>query len=98
MNQERLYKIILAPVVSEKTSRIGDQHRQYAFKVVDDATKDEIKAAVEELFKVTVLGVQTCNVKGKKKFFRQKLGSRKSWKKAYVTLKEGDEINFVGAE
>ena len=98
MNQERLMKIIVAPVVSEKSTLLADKHRQYVFKVIQNATKCEIKKAIELLFKVTVIDVQTCNVKGKKKIFRQKPGQRKSWKKAFVSLKEGDDISFAGAE
>lgn len=98
MNQERLLKIILGPVISEKSTIAADKHRQVVFKVLQNATKPEIKKAVEQLFNVTVLGVQVSNVKGKTKMFRQKPGQRKSWKKAYVTLKEGDDINFAGAE
>lgn len=98
MNQERLLKIILAPVVSEKSTLIAEKSHQYVFSVLPDATKPEIKKAIELLFKVTVLGVRVCNVKGKTKVFRQKPGRRKSWKKAYITLKEGDDINFMGAQ
>ncbi len=98
MNQERLMKVILAPIVSEKSTLLADKHRQYVFKVMQNATKGEITKAIELLFKVTVENVQTCNVKGKKKVFRQKLGQRKSWKKAFVSLKEGDDISFAGAE
>lgn len=98
MNQERLMKIIVAPVVSEKSTLLADKNRQYVFKVLPSATKNEIKHAVELLFKVTVVGVQVCNVKGKKKMFHQRPGQRKSWKKAFVALKEGDDISFAGAE
>lgn len=96
MNEERLSKIIVAPVVSEKSTKLADRNRQYAFRVLPDATKREIKAAVSELFKVEVTGVQVCNVQGKKKIFRNIRGKRRSWKKAYVTLKEGQEIQFAG--
>lgn len=98
MNEARLMKVILSPVVSEKSTMIADKHRQYVFKVLPSATKQEIQSAIELLFKVTVESVQVCNVKGKKRVFRQQPGTRKSWKKAFVTLKEGDDINFVGAE
>jgi large subunit ribosomal protein L23 len=91
-------KVILAPLVTEKSQRIADKHKQIAFKVVTDATKPEIKAAVELLFKVEVESVSSLNVKGKKKRFGRHEGRRKDWKKAYVTLAEGHDISFVGAE
>ena len=97
MNEERLMKIIVAPHTSEKATILADKHHQFIFKVLRDATKPEIKAAVELLFKVKVGSVRVCNVKGKQKMFRQKMGRRQDWKKAYVTLKEGD-IQFTGAE
>ncbi|GAB6043070.1 50S ribosomal protein L23 [Endothiovibrio diazotrophicus] len=98
MSKERLLKILLAPVVSEKSARVADQARQVVFKVVGDATKPEVKAAVEELFEVKVAGVSVANVKGKQKRFRQGMGRRPSWKKAYVTLQEGFDIDFAAAE
>jgi large subunit ribosomal protein L23 len=98
MNQERLMKVILSPLVSEKSTTVADKHNQVVFKVLPDANKNEIKSAVELLFKVEVASVRVCNMKGKKKVFKQKLGQRKNWKKAYVALKEGHDINFVGAE
>ncbi len=96
MNQERIYQVLLAPHVSEKATRVGDQHNQYVFRVLPDATKQEIKSAVEKLFSVQVLGVNTLNVLGKNKRFGARLGRRSDWKKAYVTLKEGAELNFSG--
>ena len=98
MNEERLLNIILAPIVSEKSMRIADQNRQFVFKVVTDANKPEIKSAVEKLFKVAVKSVQVSVVKGKSRMFRQTLGKRSNWKKAYVTLMEGHDIDFSGIE
>ena len=94
-NQERLMTLILAPVVSEKGTFIADRHSQVIFRVAPDATKPEIKAAVELMFKVAVDSVQVTNVKGKEKRFGRFLGRRRSWKKAYVCLKAGQEINFA---
>ncbi|MDR0736078.1 MAG: 50S ribosomal protein L23 [Zoogloeaceae bacterium] len=95
MNQERLMQVLLAPQVSEKATWIADKRNQVVFRVVADAAKPEIKAAVELLFKVEVESVQVLNVKGKVKRFRQAMGTRKGWKKAFVSLKAGQEINFV---
>lgn len=95
MNQERLMQVLLAPQISEKATWVADKHEQVIFRVASDATKPEIKAAVELLFKVEVEGVQVANVKGKVKRFKGATGRRKGWKKAYVSLKPGQEINFV---
>ena len=95
MNQERLMQVLLAPQISEKATYVAEKHEQVIFRVVSDATKPEIKAAVELLFKVDVESVQVSNVKGKVKRFRGAVGRRKGWKKAYVCLKSGQEINFV---
>ena len=95
MNQERLMQVLLAPQISEKATYIADKFEQVVFRVASDATKPEIKAAVELLFKVEVEGVQVANVKGKVKRFKGATGRRKGWKKAYVSLKPGQEINFV---
>ncbi|MGL5631587.1 MAG: 50S ribosomal protein L23 [Azovibrio sp.] len=95
MNQERLLQVLLAPQISEKATYIADKNEQVIFRVASDATKPEIKAAVELLFKVQVESVQVLNVKGKVKRFRQATGRRKGWKKAFVCLKPGQEINFV---
>jgi large subunit ribosomal protein L23 len=92
---ERLYKVLIAPVVSEKTTMIADKHNQVAFKVVQDATRQEIKAAVELLFKVQVQKVQVLNRRGKAKKFGRTPGRRKDLRKAYVCLKPGQEINFA---
>ncbi len=97
-NQERLLQILLAPQVSEKSTFVADKYEQVVFKVAPDATKPEIKAAVELLFKVDVDGVQIANVKGKTKRFGRFVGHRKGWKKAYVCLKPGQEINFAAGE
>jgi len=95
MNQQRLMQVLLAPQISEKATYVADKNEQVIFRVAPDATKPEVKAAVELLFKVSVESVQIANVKGKQKRFGRYMGSRKSWKKAYVCLKPGQEINFV---
>ena len=95
MNQQRLMQVLLAPQISEKATYVGEKRGQVVFRVASDATKPEIKAAVELLFKVSVDSVQISNVKGKQKKFGRFMGSRKNWKKAYVCLKSGQEINFV---
>lgn len=98
MNQERLFKIILGPVVSEKTAIVAEQSNQVVFKVVGDAQKSEIQAAVEKLFEVKVENVRVLNVKGKTKRTRFGIGRRSDWKKAYVRLEQGQEIDFATAE
>lgn len=98
MSQERLMKILLAPHISEKSARVADQSNQVVFKVAVDATKPEVKQAVELMFDVKVKAVQILNMKGKSKRFSQMMGKRKDWKKAYVTLAEGSDIDFLGAE
>ena len=98
MNQERLMKIIVAPIISEKATLVGDTRKQVVFEVLHDATKEEIKAAVELLFKeqkVAVGAVNVVNVKGKEKRHGRFIGRRKSVKKAYVSLKGEGDINFV---
>lgn len=97
-NQERLMTVILAPQVSEKSTFVADKNDQVVFRVADDATKPEIKAAVELLFKVQVESVQVANIKGKQKRSGRTLGRRRSWKKAFVCLKPGQEINFAAGE
>ena len=94
-NPERLMTVLLAPVVSEKGTFIADKYEQVVFRVQQDATKPEVKAAVELMFKVQVESVQIANVKGKQKRFGTSFGRRRNWKKAYVCLKEGQEINFA---
>ncbi len=93
-NDQRLMQVLLAPTVSEKSTYVGEKHNQVVFRVIQDATKPEIKAAVELLFKVKVKGVQVSNVKGKEKRFGRFMGHRRNWKKAYVSLMPGQEINF----
>ena len=95
MNQERLLQVLLAPQVSEKATDVADKNNQVIFKVAADATKPEIKAAVELLFKVEVDTVQVLNVKGKAKRRGTIQGRRKGWKKAFVCLKAGQEIQFA---
>ena len=94
MNQERIMKILIAPIVSEKSTRLADENRQFAFKVMADASKPEVRKAVELMFDVKVDGVQIANVRGKVKRFGQSIGKRADWKKAIVTLKEGDTIEY----
>ena len=95
MNQQRLMQVLLAPQISEKATYVAEKNGQVIFRVASDATKPEIKSAVELLFKVEVDSVQVANVKGKVKRFKGATGRRKGWKKAYVCLKPGQEINFV---
>jgi large subunit ribosomal protein L23 len=92
-----LLTILLEPRVTEKSTRLGDTGRQFAFRVARRATKPQIKRAVELMFNVKVDGVRVCNVRGKQKMFRAKAGRRAGWKKAYVKLAEGFDINFTGA-
>ena len=92
----RLMQVLLSPHISEKASVVAGANNQYVFKVATDATKAEVQAAVEKMFEVTVSGVQVLNVKGKSKRFGRMMGSRSNWKKAYVTLGEGQEIDFLG--
>ena len=95
MNAERLLQVILAPVVTEKATYVAEKNQQIAFRVVADATKPEIKAAVELLFKVEVDSVQVLNQKGKQKRFGRFVGRRRNERKAYVSLKEGQELDFT---
>ena len=96
--QDRLLQVILAPQITEKATRVADKNQQIAFKVRTDATKPEIKAAVELVFKVEVQSVTVANVKGKQKRAGRIMGRRSDWKKAYVSLKPGQEINFAAGE
>lgn len=98
MNQERLLTVLRFPHTSEKTTRLIDKHKQFTFEVLSSATKQEIKAAVEQLFNVKVKAVAIMNVKGKSKRFKNSLGKRSDWKKAYVTLFEQYDIQFAVAE
>jgi large subunit ribosomal protein L23 len=95
---DRLMNVVLAPVVSEKSTFVADKNRQYVFRVADDATKPQIKAAVELMFKTKVEGVTVLNVKGKERRFGRTIGRKRSWKKAYVRLAEGQEINFAATQ
>ena len=96
MNQERLLQVLLAPQISEKATYLADKHEQVIFRVATDATKPEIKAAVELLFKVEVKSVQVLNQKGKTKRFGGRIGRRDHAKKAFVSLAAGQELNFSG--
>jgi large subunit ribosomal protein L23 len=96
MREERLLKVIKAPHVSEKATVAAETNNTVVFKVATDANKADIKAAVEMLFNVEVQGVRTVNVKGKAKRHGMSFGKRSDWKKAYVVLKEGQDIDFVG--
>lgn len=96
MNPERMYTVIIGPHVSEKSTLLGELNNQYTFKVARDATKAEIKQAVEGIFDVVVDDLQVLNVKGKtKRNVRGKVRKRSDWKKAYVRLEEGHEIDFA---
>lgn len=97
-SQERLMKVLLAPQISEKATYVGEKNDQVAFRVATDATKPEIKAAVELMFKVNVDSVNVVCVKGKVKRSGRIFGSRNDWKKAYVRLAAGQEINFAASE
>lgn len=97
-NEERLLNILLAPQISEKATFVAEKNEQVIFRVVNDATKPEVKAAVEKLFNVTVDSVNISNVKGKQKRFGRSVGRRQDWKKAYVCLAAGQEINFAASE
>ena len=98
MNQERVFNILLGPHVSEKTTMAVEDDTLVAFRVARDATKPEVKRAVEQLFEVKVRSVRTVKVKGKSKSFGRIQGQRSDWKKAYVTLEEGQNIDFMGGE
>lgn len=98
MNQERVFGVLLAPHVSEKTATAAERANVYAFRVARDATKPEIRAAVEQLFKVSVRDVRVLNVKGKVKVNRNGMAKRSDWKKAYVRLGVGQEIDFTVVE
>ena len=96
INEERLLKVVLAPHISEKSTLAAETNNTVVFKVVKNANKTEIKQAVEKLFEVEVDSVRTVNVKGKTKRHGIRMGKRNDWKKAYVVLKEGQDIDFVG--
>lgn len=95
-DEGRLAQVLVAPIISEKATRVGEKHNQVLFKVLQDASKPEIKAAVELMFKVEVAAVQVVNIKGKTKRFGGRIGRRNHLRKAYVSLKPGQELNFSG--
>ncbi|MCH7882753.1 MAG: 50S ribosomal protein L23 [Proteobacteria bacterium] len=95
MNDQRIFHILKSPHISEKAALLSDAANQQVFKVATDAKKAEIKEAVEQLFKVKVANVRTVNVKGKSKRTGQRRGSRRDWKKAYVSLEQGHEIDLA---
>lgn len=95
VNMDRLYTVLMAPIVSEKSTMLADKFGQVAFRVRPNATKQEVKAAVEKLFKVDVENVSILNIKGKEKRFGRFDGKRSNVRKAYVSLKAGQEINFA---
>ena len=95
MNEERMYQILEMPHISEKSALLGDSANQAVFKVSPDASKAEIKEAVEQLFSVKVADVRTANMKGKSKRMGMRHGKRSDWKKAYVSLEQGHEIDLA---
>lgn len=97
-DEGRLMQVLVAPIVSEKATMVAEKSNAVTFKVLQNATKPEIKAAVELMFKVEVQGVSVVNTKGKTKRFGKTMGRRKDWKKAFVCLKPGQEINFAAGE
>jgi large subunit ribosomal protein L23 len=97
-HQERLMQVLIGPHISEKSTRLAESDNQVVFKVRRDATRQEIRKAVELLFEVDVKAVTVANVKGKVKRFGAQRGRRQDWKKAYVRLAEGQDIDFLGAE
>ena len=98
MNQERVFQVLLGPHVSEKAAIVADASNQYVFKVAVDATKLEIRKSVEQLFKVKVNNVTTLKVKGKVKRNKYGFSTKPTWKKAYVRLEQGQDIDFAVAE
>jgi large subunit ribosomal protein L23 len=98
MNQERIYKVLLGPHISEKATVVADKDGQFVFRVAPDATKPEIKAAVEQLFEVKVRNVQVLNIKGKTKRTARGVGKRNDVRKAYVRLADGHDIDFADVE
>jgi large subunit ribosomal protein L23 len=98
MNPERLMMVLLEPITTEKTTRIAEKCKQFTFRVLKTATKEEIRRAVEHLFHVNVTSVSVVNMAGKTKRFKQTEGRRSDWKKAYVSLKPGQDIDFTVTE
>jgi large subunit ribosomal protein L23 len=98
MNRERVFQVLLGPHVSEKAAIVADDNNQYVFKVAADATKNEVRQSVEQLFKVNVENVQTLKVKGKVKRNRYGYSTKPTWKKAYVRIAPGQDIDFAAAD
>jgi len=98
VSRERLTAVLVAPHISEKSTRLAEQRRQFVFRVRRDSDKNAVKRAVEAMFDVTVTDVRIVNVHGKRKRFGNSPGRRQDWKKAYVTLAEGQDLDFIGAE
>jgi len=98
MNQERVFQVLQSPHVSEKAAVAADMNNQYVFKVALDATKAEVKKAVEQLFKVNVNRVSTLRVKGKVKRNKHGFSTKSTWKKAYVRLEQGQDIDFASVD
>lgn len=98
MNQERLLKVVLSPHISEKATIAAEKNNEYVFQVIDDATKPEVKNAIEFLFNTKVKAVRIVNVKSKEKLFKGIQGKRKGWKKAYVTLQADQKLDITGAQ
>lgn len=98
MNSEKLMMVLREPHTSEKSTVMADKFKQFTFKVLKTATKDEIKQAVEHLFNVKVKSVSVVNVKGKTKRFKQMAGKRSDWKKAFVSLQPNYDIDFTVTE
>ena len=97
MNAERMHQVLLRPVVSEKSTNAAEANRLVVFEVLENATKAEVREAVEKLFDVSVTAVQVLHVRGKVKRFGKTPGKRNNWKKAYVRLAAGDDIDFLGS-
>lgn len=97
MNPERIHQVLLSPIISEKSTFASDTANQVVFKVLADATKAEIRKAVEQQFSVSVEAIQVINVRGKMKRFGRTPGKQKNWKKAYVRLAQGHDIDFLGS-
>lgn len=98
MNQERLLKVIVSPHISEKATIVAEKRNEYVFQVAQDATKPEVKDAIEFLFNTKVKSVRIVNVRSKRKLFRGFEGKRKGWKKAYVALQADQKLDIVGAQ
>lgn len=98
MSEQRLLKVLLAPHISEKSAALSEQNKQFVFRVLRDATKPEIKSAVEKMFNVQVLGVTVVNVRGGTRRMPRYQGPRSGWKKAYVRLAPGQDIDFTGMQ